>query len=225
MRTLARGRPRSVQVFTVRELTARDLETHFASGARHSSSVASFRDTHHRLARLFATGLRSWEVAERSGYSYGRVCQMHGDPAFQELIAVYRAKLNEEWASRGAEEEFATLAQSNMVKAERRLADALDDDDLEIPVNRLVAIAADRMDRFGFGKRSTQVNLNVDFAAQLDKAIERSGVVVDGRPRLVSSQPTQSGGVSQSLPHSRSGHSTPGGSPTPAGPVKLLRRV
>src|SRR6266705_2514035 len=42
------------------------------------------------------------------------------------------------------------------------------------PIRTMLAVNADYADRTGFGKRQTNVNINVDFAAQLDRAIKRS---------------------------------------------------
>jgi hypothetical protein len=55
-----------------------------------------------------------------------------------------------------------------MNKAERQLEDHLDTADERdelLPVRELVAITTDRMDRFGYGKKSMNLNVNVDFAA------------------------------------------------------------
>ena len=62
------------------------------------------------------------------------------------------------------------------MKAERKLADKLDDDDdnEEMSVRELISIARDAADRVGLSKRSIQTNVNMDFAQMLDRAIKRS---------------------------------------------------
>src|SRR3954463_12282839 len=136
-----------------------------ADGRPLTGSVSRFRDTHHRIARLFASGLAVGQVVELCGYSMSRVSVLHNDPAFQDLIAEYRSspEIIDE-----ARDHLAEIATRNMLKAETMLSDRLDQADEEgvlLPVRDLVSIAGDRMDRFGYGKNVTQTNLNVDFAS------------------------------------------------------------
>ena len=77
------------------------------------------------------------------------------------------------------------LAVSNMVKSERMIAEHLDKADEEgelLPLSQLDTISQGRMDRFGYGKKQTNLNVNVDFAAQLEKARQRSAKVIDSPP-------------------------------------------
>jgi len=145
------------------------------------SAVKRFRDPHHRVARLFASGLKLKEVAERCGYSYNRISQLANDPAFQELIAKYRMKVDKAFVENI--DDFYEQATSNMRTAERMIAEKLekaDEDDYDIPLKTLVDISGDRMDRFGYGKRQTNLNVNADFASLLEKAIARSGKTIEG---------------------------------------------
>jgi len=79
-----------------------------------------------------------------------------------------------------------------------RLADQEEDPDAKpIPLRDLMAISRDAADRFGYGKHTTQTNVNVDFAAQLERAIRRSGKladprVIDGTAKEVSAEPPAS---------------------------------
>jgi len=126
------------------------------------------------MARLFASGLRVNEVATLTGYSVSRVSLFHTNPMFQELIAEKRKVEEEE--HRDSIMQYNALILSNGLKAERKLADKLDDDDEgeELSVRELVSISRDAADRVGLSKRSINFNVNADFAAQLDRAIERS---------------------------------------------------
>jgi hypothetical protein len=67
----------------------------------------------------------------------------------------------------------------NGIKAERKLADKLDDDDEteELSVRELISISRDSADRVGLSKRSVQTNISVDFAQMLDRAIARTHTV------------------------------------------------
>ena len=177
---LGRGR-KSIRpgIGAVRELTAEELKSPRAK----AQPIQKFRDSHHRMARLFASGLRVGEVAELTGYSVSRVSLFHSSPAFQDLIAEKR-KVEDEIA-RDQITQYNQLILSNGMKAERKLADKLDDDDdnEEMSVRELISIARDAADRVGLSKRSVQTNVNMDFAQLLDRAIARSDQVQGLVPR------------------------------------------
>jgi hypothetical protein len=83
--------------------------------------------------------------------------------------------VTEEW--RDEQDRLAALAVSNMHKAERMISeklDAADEAGETLPTRELIAITSDRMDRFGYGKKNMNVNVNVDFASKLEAAITRS---------------------------------------------------
>lgn len=182
---IPRGRIAKVlKIKGVRSLDRKDLDRLTQPRANHG--VSRFRDSHHRVARLYATGLRHAEVMEATGYSYQRLLTLHGSPAMQELIARYREKVNDEWAKEV--DAFYSLATRNMLAAERQLSDRIDEaDELgeTLPVRELIAISSDRADRFGYPKKAQNLNINVDFAAQLERAIQRSGKQIDGQARVV----------------------------------------
>lgn len=191
---LAKPRP----IVSIRDLTRVDLEA-LREKRVGPPTVSRFRDPHHRLARLCALGLRDREIAERSGYSIQRLGTLKMDPAFNELVAKYRGTVDEEF--RETVDDYYSMATSNMLKAERQIAERLDAADEEgetLPVNQLIAISRDAADRFGYGKKQTNLNVNVDFAAQLEKAIQRSGKTIEGtsppprslKPEAVSARAT-----------------------------------
>lgn len=143
--------------------------------------VAKFRESHHIIAKLFARGLKGNEIAARTGYAPSWLAQLHNDPAFQELLAKYR-DLDTQLFLEGRDE-FYSIATKNMLQAERQLSDKMDEADSEgeiLPTRELISIVADRADRFGYGKRETKFNVNVDFADALQRAIKRSGKAIDG---------------------------------------------
>lgn len=164
-------RPKGVEVKGVRELSREEVQGMVRG---RDSPIKRFRDSHHRMARLFAAGLRVGEVAELTGYSVARVSVFHSSPAFQDLIAEKR-KIEDDVA-REQIESYNAFILSNGIKAERKLADKLDDDDENemLSVRELLAISRDAADRVGLSKRSIQTNVNVDWAAALDRAIARS---------------------------------------------------
>jgi hypothetical protein len=125
------------------------------------------------MARLFAMGLRVSEVATEMGYSISRVSVHYNNPIFKELVAGY-AKVNDE-VTRDSIAAYNALILSNGMKAERKIADKLDDDENdELSIRELLSIARDAADRVGLSKRSIQTNISVDFASMLDKALDRT---------------------------------------------------
>lgn len=157
-----------------------------------ASSPAKLRDSHHRIARLAAAGLRTREIAARAGYSYQRVSDLLGSPAMDELVAQYRVKVDEAFVE--SQDEFYDLATRNMLAAERHIADhiaELDESGDLLPVRTALAISRDAADRFGYSKHQVNVNVNADFASKLEQAIARSGkgTLIEGTQSLSSSQP------------------------------------
>lgn len=182
--TLHRGRiGKSVEILGIRELTRDDLTC--LREPRQVSAAQKLRDPHHRLARLIASGIRLGEAADRAGYSYSRAAVLHADPTFQDLVANYRKQVDAAFVQ--SQDEYYDLATSNMRKAERMIAEKLEAADAEgetLPTRDLIAISRDAADRFGYGKKQTNLNVNVDFAAKLEKAIQRSSVA-RGTPPVI----------------------------------------
>lgn len=169
------------EIIAIRPMTREDVGLLADKRTIVQGAVARFRDPHHRVARLFAAGLRLGEVVERCGYSYNRVHTLSTDPAFQDLIAKYREKVDAEFVRN--QDEFYEQATANMRKAEAMLAEKLEaaeEAGEHLPTRDLIAISGDRMDRFGYGKRQTNLNVNADFASLLEKAIARSGKTIEG---------------------------------------------
>lgn len=170
---LGAGRPAiHPRIDGVRELSHQDIAT-----LEHGRAPAAkgLRDSHHRLARMIALGLRNEELLEASGYSNGRISVLKADPAFQDLIAHYRMMVNEGFTE-AADEYYRTVSANRTISA-RRINDKLADDDEDIPLRTLLAIHSDAADRTGYPKRSVAVNVSVDFAAKLEKAVQRSKTV------------------------------------------------
>lgn len=181
---LGPGRPaKRPSIDAVRELTREEV----ASQPRAQVPVVlRLRDTHHMVARLFASGLRPWQVAEKTGYSLARVSTLSGDPAFKELVASYRDSVNEEW--RQSVDEYFESAIAVRTTSLRLIRDKLEEAEPgDIPLNQLVAIHADTADRTGYPKRKESINLNIDFAERLDRAVKRSSqakVIEHSSPEL-----------------------------------------
>lgn len=175
-------RPGRPGIGEVRELTLAEV---MGSGRGQVAPIKRFRDSHHRMARLFASGMRVKEVAELTGYSLSRVSIFHSSPAFQELIAQKRGVEDE--IARDEITQYNQLILLNGLKAERKLADKLDDDDEseELSVRELISISRDAADRVGLSKRTVSTNLDINFADLLDRAIKRSEMPLSGDLKLV----------------------------------------
>ncbi len=143
-------------------------------------ALKKLRDSHHALARYIASGMKQGEAAAICGFSASRVSVHMADPGFQELVAYYRGIITEEWARN--QDEYHRLIYTNGLKALRQISDTLDEADETgepIPLRHLIPLSESSLDRVGYGKRSTTVNVNVDFAARLEAARRRSGPVID----------------------------------------------
>lgn len=195
-RSLHRGRlAREPRVLGVRALTREDLACLKLPRAP-QGRIKKFRNTHHRLAKLFAAGLPRMQVSELSGLSLTRLSQYANDPAFQELIAQYQPEADAEHAAEV--DEYRSLKLENMVKAERQLGEHLDradDADELLPVSQLLAISSDGADRLGYSKASRQTNEIVDFAKIVEAQMAARGkaTVIDATAveEKVISPPTQ----------------------------------
>jgi len=188
---LTRGRlqPRPLEIESIEPIKREDL--HLLKDLRENVHPAAkgliqrLRDPHHMLARFIAMGLKTSEAARRAGYTQNRVTMLKESPAFQELIAHYRKQVQDGWKEEV--DEYMELATSNMLKAERQLAEKLEqaeEDDTFLPTRDLIAISRDAADRFGYGKKTVNLNVNVDMAARLENAIKRSSAakVINATP-------------------------------------------
>lgn len=162
-----------------------------APGTRNVGHVARLKASHHNVARLHAWGMDNKEVAAHTGYTPERISQLVNAPAMQELIASYRARLEEKQEENI--DAYLSLKAQNMIAAERHIADAIavaDEEGELLPIKTALAISADGADRLGYSKRS-QVTVNHEFANALDKAIARSKKVIDVTPSAACNEPPQ----------------------------------
>lgn len=180
---LQRGHPvpAKVSVEGIRSLARSDLSLLLQK--RPKTELKTLRDTHHRVARAVAAGLPTTEVAAICGMSLNRVSALKSDPSFAELVAHYRGAVTAEYLR--SMDGYMEIATANMLKAEvllgERLDEAQEDGGKPLPVRDLIAISRDAADRFGYGKTQKNLNVNVDFAKQLEDARRRSARPVDTR--------------------------------------------
>ena len=161
------------RILSVTSLTKDDLMQ--LQEPRRINVVKKLKDSHHFFARLFAAGLDIPQVSARTGANQQRLHRLRHSPAFKELVAQYRAMVTENWLE--SIDDYQEILLGNMIRAELQISDKLgeaEDSGETLPTRELVAISRDAADRMGYGKKQTNVNVNVDFAAQLEKAIRRS---------------------------------------------------
>lgn len=171
------------EVTNIRAVTRADLA--HLTVKRDVTAVQTLRDNHHRIARAVASGLSLGDVASTCGVSYNRVTSLKADPSFQELVAHYRAIITSEWAQQDTVIEFL---RGNALKAQAMISDKLDaaaEANEFLPTRDLLGIAELGLDRTGYGKVNKNVNINVDFAAKLEAARNRSAqarepITIDG---------------------------------------------
>jgi hypothetical protein len=138
-------------------------------------ALDQYRERHHAVARLVAIGATPDHIRRQTGISHRRMTILMADPSFKELVTLYRDDVDKAW-NRNVDQ-YLDLGMGNMIRAEAMIQDKLDDADEkgeELPLLTLNRLSQDRADRFGYPKTS-QVEHKHDFAALLDRAIERSG--------------------------------------------------
>jgi hypothetical protein len=163
-----------VEVTEIRSLERGDLTLLLEK--RPAVVLKSLRDSHHQVARAVAAGMGNQEVAEVCGRSINRVAMLKKDPAFADLVAHYRGVVTAEFIREA--DPVLDYLRNNALKAQRMISDQLDEAEEEgkaIPMRNLLTIAELGLDRTGYGKMQKNLNVNVDFAAQLEAARRRSG--------------------------------------------------
>ena len=212
------------EILSITPLTKDDLA--LLREPRRAVAVKKIRDSHHHLARLFASGCDIPTVCRRTGYTMARVSRIRKSPAFENLVQEYRAMVNETWLE--SVDDYQEIVLGNMIRAELlvadKLAEAEEDEEIKIPMRDLLAVSRDAADRMGYGKKSTNVNVNVDFASQLEKAVRRSNAarVIDAsvmKEIAGANMPRGTEAPAKAMPLLAQGHSP--APQTPATPVQV----
>lgn len=190
------------EVSDIRELSRADL-THLTQ-KRAVSGITQLRDNHHRIARCVASGLTNGQSAEFCGISQMRVSQLRQDPSFQELVAHYRAMLTAEWvaAADPVIEFLSSIRTKSLAMIEDKIDAAAESGEF-LPSRDLATFAELGLDRTGYGKVNKNVNVNVDFAANLEAARKRSDRAREVRTIEASPLPAPQAGASDQAPPAR----------------------
>lgn len=152
----------------VRALT----QAEFEGLSRKAAKLPQIRASHHRMAELHAAGLTAAQISEVTGRSLTHVRNFPKVPANAQLIAEKVEEAHREPDDLDPVNERIRLITRVGTLALAKLRDRLEDDTYEMSDRMLLAIAADSADRTGLGRQSTQVNLNLDLGARLQKARE-----------------------------------------------------
>lgn len=188
-----------------RPLTREDVDRLTEPRLKGVTNIIKIRESHHYVARLVAAGFSDLQVAERTGYSGNRIAQLRAAPAFIELVSSYRKQVTENVLEEI--DEYHRLLTGNMLAAERHIADTIAEADEQgelIPISTALKVARDAADRLNYGKKNTNINVNVDFASQLEAAIRRSGKTLEAIPAS-----TREPGVMGEVGTSRHPHASP----------------
>ena len=174
---IAQRKATSPRVLEVRPLVEADLE-YLRQKSVGASRITRLRDSHHNVCWLLALGLPHAQVAQRTGYSQGRIGTLAMDPSVQDQVAKYSKVINEGRAEAVQEEadEIITGAARAMAKYVRHVNDHFDRADEEgelLPISDLAKIGPDFMDRFGYGKKTHNTSVSLNFAAELEAGIAR----------------------------------------------------
>lgn len=125
-------------------------------------SIQRIRASHHSLARCLAAGMKSQQAGLVTGYTSVRIQQLERDPAFQALVADYRAE---------AKSVFADLAErmSDLsLDAIEILQERLHDSPEGFSVSMLLDLVKSFADRTGHGPNQ-DVNLKVSAGDLIDR--------------------------------------------------------
>jgi hypothetical protein len=191
------------KILSVRVLTREDMAL-LKTNERVKPRVKAFRETHHRLARLIAAGLRTEEISHITGYSPQRITTLRSGPAFQNLIEEYRPQATANDFRRA--NEMSETLMSNAMRMERMVEDHLDeaDDNGELlPLKTLFAGISDRLDRLGYARKTVSTNITIDYARKMEElmAARGQGSVIDSSPaRLLESTPREVIGATEGPP-------------------------
>lgn len=169
----------------VRELTEADLALLATERGVKPQTVKKLRDSHHAVARCVAQGLTGAETSAITGYTESRVSVLKADPAFQELVAFYAARLDEINEAVYADSQTKIAALKSDVIDE--LADRLDTEPEKIATETLLDALKITADRTGDGPstKSTNINVNLDLADRIARGRQRAQRTIAAVPSAV----------------------------------------
>lgn len=148
-----------------------------ASGTRGRprGATADIRERHHACAKLVAAGVSYAQAGRLVGMTAAGVEAWAKNPANAELIVQYGPGKLLEAVDTFLEQRAAIrneLSFLALLKVRDQLLEAIDAG-TDVPMDKLVKIAADSDDRTGLARMETRVNINAGLGSKLDEATKR----------------------------------------------------
>lgn len=172
-----RGRkPQVPAAVLLRELDLADVQQFENAGTAKPPELVRIREVHHALARALAAGCSEAEAAAITGYSSSRISILKADPAFADLVELYRRDVNAVYLDMHAQ--LAGLSMDATLALRERINETPE----EVETKDLIKAAEMGADRTGFGPASKSTNLNVNITATADRlkaARLRSGLLAE----------------------------------------------
>jgi hypothetical protein len=159
----------SVTATPVREVTPQDLASLDAVAGRGTPSLSRIRDSHHALARILALGHTNTEAAAITGYTPNRISVLRTDPAFQDLMAHYRSRADEQFADLGGRMKAVSL--DVLAELHERILEHPEEFSPRDLTDAFKTVA----DRTGYGastKSETKVAVSFSLAAIVEEALK-----------------------------------------------------
>jgi len=138
-------------------LVPEDLDPLTTPGER-PSVIKRIRDHHHLIARLVAEGKRTTDIAHEVGLSVSRVSILKSDPAFKQLVEMYRVNVEQT-----RDQNFATVEQQLTMLRNNALAELnerFEEDPEQFTKQELLELAEMGLDRTGYGKQSKNLSIS-----------------------------------------------------------------
>jgi hypothetical protein len=151
-----------------RPLELTDLEQLGEKRGSVSIPIKKLRERHHALAKCLAQGMKDGDAGLICGYSASRVSILKADTAFNELILFYQNSSAERFID-------AKIALQELgMDALEDIREKMEDEENELPLGDLLAIAKLTLDRSGFGPSTkTTVDVKIGLAERMAQAQDR----------------------------------------------------
>ena len=155
------------------ELTQLELDRAEAEAGARTAPLMRLRWSHHRLAQSLAQGMREFEASAVTGYAPGTISGLKRDPAFQELIAHYRERMQEQVLDQVGR--MAAISADALEVLHERILESPE----KMTNDALLRVAQLTLDRSGHGPTSTvrSATLTIDSRDLLALKGESSSLV------------------------------------------------
>ena len=157
---------------SVRPMVRADIESLREPSAR--PRLAKLNAAHRAMVRLFALGYNTTEVASHLGYSVTRVSLIRNSPAFQEQLDRFLDSADAK-VQKSVDATNELMAHGRVMVLTQMIEDV---EAGELTPAMKLRYFDSFADRTNYHRKSTKENININFAAQIEAAFERSKKVV-----------------------------------------------